>query len=129
MTAVATIMNTTVAQPKTTTKDLHPQEAATTGEETPQKEEAHPLTTTATEENHQRDTTARETTLTIETATRKILELLTIAFQLTRPLRISDSRMFSAMKKLSRRDTARLQITESSTSVMPVPDPTKELIQ
>jgi hypothetical protein len=54
--------------------------------------------------------------------------LLATAFQLIRRSRISNSRMSSAMTRLSQIDTARLKITESSISVMLVPDPTKELI-
>jgi hypothetical protein len=54
--------------------------------------------------------------------------LLMSAFQLIRPSRISNSVMSSAMTRLSKTDTARLKITESSNSVMLVPDPTKEAI-
>jgi hypothetical protein len=52
--------------------------------------------------------------------------MLMTAFQLIRPSRISNSVMSSAMTRLSKTDTARLKITESLTSVMLEPDPTKD---
>jgi hypothetical protein len=54
--------------------------------------------------------------------------LLITAFQLIRPSRISNLVMSSAMTRLSKIDTARLKITESSNSVMLGPDQTKEQI-
>ena len=67
---------------------------------------------------------------TTSTASRDVARslLLTIAFQLIRPSRILNSVMSSAMTRLSKTDTARLKITESSNTVMLVQIPVKELI-
>jgi hypothetical protein len=66
--------------------------------------------------------------ITAKAAKKVPRELLITAFQLIRRSRIWNSVMSSAMTRLSKIDTARLKITESLSSVLLEPDPTKELI-
>ena len=55
--------------------------------------------------------------------------LMATAFQQIGPSRIYNSVMFSAMTRMSRKDTASPKITESSNTVVLVPVPIKEPIQ
>jgi hypothetical protein len=88
------------------------------------------MTATATTEDQTIGDTPLTMMITNATAAKdKVLgELLITAFLLIRPFRISNSVMSSAMTRLSKIDTARLKITESLSSVLLEPDPTKELI-
>ena len=90
-------------------------------------------TTTMTanvQEDPQGDTAMSATmTSTIALATREVPgEMSVTAFQLIRPSRISNSVMSSAMTRLSKTDTARLKITESLSTVVLVPIPSKEVM-
>jgi hypothetical protein len=86
-----------------------------------------PAMTATTEEIPAMTATTEETHATGKVAIMAIA-FVVAAFQLIGPSRISNSVMSSAMTELSKKDTASQKITESSNTVVLVPDPTKEPI-
>jgi hypothetical protein len=124
-TAVAMTVEITVEAERTiiimtaTTEEIPAMMTATT--------EEIPAMTATTEEIPAMTATTEETHATGKVAIMAIA-FVVAAFQLIGPSRISNSVMSSAMTELSKKDTASQKITESSNTVVLVPDPTKEPI-